>query len=1357
MTDGLSQAAVSSILQDREGFMWFGTQEGLNRFDGYNFPFFQRDPENPASLSHDGVRTIVEDSDGSLWVGTDNGGLDRLNKTDGTFRHYRHGATNPGSLSRDRVRVIYEDRTEALWIGTDGGGLNRFDPATETFVHFLPDPEDPTSLSHAHVRDIVQDSAGLLWVATEGGGLDVLDTKTKVFRHYRHDPRDPTTLSDDKVLKIYEDSSGTLWIGTAEGGVNRFDRATGKFRHFTHDNGSGLAQGPVRALLEERDGSLLVGTENGLCELDPATEKFRVYAHDPVDPFSLSNNRVLSLHQDRGGVTWIGTSEGLNKRNPTVGTFPHYEARPEDTKRLSAEYVTSFAEDGQGVVWVGTMGGGLNAFSRESGSFRRYLNNPGNNSTLADNGIMSLLADREGSIWIGMMNGGLDRFDPQTGRFQNYRHDPEEPNSLSFDGVTAIHQDRQGHIWIGTYRGGLNRMDPETGRFVRYRHDPEAPNSLSTDRVVSIFEDSEGFLWVGTDGGGLNRFDQKLGGFVSYRNNPENPASLGSDHAFTITEGPDGDLWIGTLGGGLNRWKKSDRVAGRGIFERYLKADGLLSNVIYGTLWDDDGSLWISTNRGLAVLEPKTGTIRNYNTSHGLQSEEFNFAAAFRARNGQMFFGGINGFNAFFPEHIRTNEHVPPVELTGFLKSNEVVSLDEPTSEVEEIEVDYTDPVITLEFSALDYTAPEKNQYRYMLRGFDPEWVELGNRHRVTYTNLDPGEYTFRVQASNNDGVWNRQGLSLTLRFLPPPWATWWAYSAYGVVALALAALYSQAQLRKRERAVKLEATNRALEQEITRREAKERALLSAENASRAKSQFLANMSHEIRTPMNGVLGMLELLLDDSLTEKQEDRAAKARTSAVNLLGIIDDILDFSKIEAGYLDLDAVDFDLEQLVAETLQTFAGRAEQKGLELSRLITEEVPTALHGDPTRLRQVIFNLVGNAIKFTDAGRVDIVVSSRKKSRNSVTLMFAVHDTGIGLDEINRETIFESFQQADGSTTRTYGGTGLGLAISRELVEMMGGEISVVSRLGKGSVFSFSLELARQQGSRGHQAGGDIAGVEPRREVTLVGTRILLVEDNPINRDVARGMLEGLAGSVDAVSNGAEALEVLASNDYDLVLMDCQMPVMDGYTATAELRKIERSRARTDTPRRTPIVAMTAHAMTGERDKCLAAGMDDYLSKPFDRNQLLELIGRWLPGGEGETGVPSTPRAAPQLRLVEPATESPIDAEAQNRFLWEPLSRDAALEILAVYTDTSPGLVRDIGEALEKEDLQTVAALAHRFKSCSAMLGASGLSELCNQLDVAASDHSTDEAAALFAKVETEVERVMTALGESLPAAACN
>jgi PAS domain S-box-containing protein len=1638
LEEGLSQAFITCILQDRRGFMWFGTQEGLNRFDGYEFTVYRHDPEDSESLSHDSVKTILEDSDGVLWVGTDGGGLSRFDPTTETFSQFRHDPDDPSSLSHDNIRVVLQDSVGRIWIGTDGGGLNLLDPASGGFTHYQPRGSESGAPGGGIIRSLDDDPQGGLWVGTDGDGLQRFDPEDETFFAYRHDPEVAFTLSEDRVTAVFVDDQGIVWVGTYSGGLNRFDPATGRSHRFRHDpeDSQSLSADGVRAITTDSRGTLWIATDAGLSEWVPEADSFIRYQHDPTDPSSLSHDRVSALYEDQGSVLWVGTYGGLNKWNTATEGFLHYRHQAKDPTQLSTDFVITFVEDPSGDLWVGTYGGGLNRLDRARGTFSQYRNIPGNRSSLSDDRVMSLHVDGEGVLWVGTLGGGLNRFDRRTGTFHRYVNDPADSESLSFDGVSALYEDREGQFWVGTFGGGLNLLDRQSERFTSFRHDPANPASLSNDRVVAIHEDAFGLLWIGTHGGGLNRLDPESGRFTHIGSGLEHDRSLSSDSPWSFFEDSNRDLWIGTQDGGLNLWRAVDRAADRVVFTHYGVDEGLPSDSIYGIEADSQGRLWLSTNRGLVRFDPVAEDFKTYDTSQGLQSNEFNFGAHLRTTDGALVFGGINGFNLFYPERLRENEHVPPVVLTKFLKFNRPVDFNRPVTEIDRIELGYKDSVIALEYAALDYAAPKKNRYRHRLEGFDKDWVDSGTLRRATYTNLATGHYIFRVQASNNEGKWNEQGVALAIEMAPPPWRTGWAYLFYVVLAGIVLAGLVRFRAREKERAAALSSANTGLRNEIAERRAKEAALKLekkkaqryldvaevimvvvdhdervslinqkgcrvlglgeeeilgrnwfdnfvpirdreqvrrrlkdsepgayfehylmtksgeerviawhitrlpaegggvatlcsgadltelrklaqekeiAESASKAKSQFLANMSHEIRTPLNGVLGMMELLLQCDLEDRERRFADTARRSASHLMSVLNDVLDFSKIEARKLQLESVVFDPRELIEDVIYLFAERAHEKNLELFFEVSEELPAEVRGDPTRLHQILANLIGNAVKFTDEGSVSVVARGLGKSLDKVRLLFEVVDTGVGIEPAVAEIIFESFRQADGSTARTHGGTGLGLSISKELVEMMNGRIGVQSQPGMGSTFWFEIEVgARPElGSAQRPAGFDAEGLRvlvvddfaPAREslcsqlsawgveslgvsegsrafaemraaaskgagydlaildleipdmhglelvesirkdpelgslpvavltssrvpseremrrlkidailgkpvrqsdlhaclvdlaaapaqvveqtrdplssrADLSWCRILLAEDSHANQEVVRGMLEGVGCRVDVAENGPSAVKMASRKSYDLVLMDCQMPLLDGYGATRAIRQDEgvAQDSSDELERRLPIVAMTANAIAGDREKCLAAGMDDYLSKPFRQEELLEMVRRWVEP-QNESALPAIEEKSPEeeetamsaeedsslgkavVSLVRERAERPsIDYEVLEsiRQVQARGSGDLLDRVIHTYLNTSPELIDGLRQALLDEDAEEVARVAHKIKSSSGMLGATKLASLSQELETLGHKKSLAEAESVLASLETEFETVAAELAAECRKVVC-
>lgn len=842
--EGLSQNTVLSIVQDASGFMWFGTENGLNRYDGYTFTAFRRETMNPGSLTSDFVFDVAEGPNGDLWIATDGGGLALRRKETGNFRVYRHDPALTGSLASNNIRAVSMAEDGVLWVGHQRAGLDRFEVASGRITHFRHNPADPASLNSDSVFAVHVDRAGEVWVGTDAG-LNRLNPASGRVTRYQHDPSIAGSLSNDLVRTIVADEAGTLWIGTKGGGLNRFDPETERFTVFRNDPADprSLSNDRVWALLEDDSGRFWVGTSAGLNLFDRATGDFQRYHRETTDADSLGDDHVRSLFQDRSGMLWVGTQHaGVFKWNPRSWSMGH--VKPTATNDgLSAGNVMAFAESTDGTLWVGTFGGGLNAIDSATGKVRRLQHDPALAESLGDDRVMSLAIGKNGHLWIGTMTDGLNRLDPNTGRILRYRHDAEDPASLAANGIMALFADREGRLWIGTFGAGVDRLDNDGSGFVHFPHDPADPTSLSSPRATSFAQDASGAVWIGTDGGGLNRWDPVTGNFDVFRHNPLDQSSLSADTVYSLYVDADNQVWVGTRGGGLDRVLISPRHPGLVRFSNYSQVDGLSNDVIYGIQGDDLGNLWLSTNFGLNRFNPTTGEVKRFHRSHGLQAEEFNFGAHFRSRDGELFFGGANGFNHFYPGSLPLNATAPSLKLTGFDVLNKPVATEQPYQLLDAVELGYRDDVLTLEFAALDFTAPAENQYQYLLEGFDQAWVDAGNRRRVTYTNLAAGSYVFRAKASNSDGVWSEDELRLSVTVAPSPWESPAAYFAYAVAALLLVLWIWMAQ---RRRMLRKEAYSRQLEAEVD-----------------ARTQELAERNEELRS-VNGQLA--EASLTDPLT-----------------------------------------------------------------------------------------------------------------------------------------------------------------------------------------------------------------------------------------------------------------------------------------------------------------------------------------------------------------------------------------------------------------------------------------------------------------------------------------------------------
>ena len=802
---GLSQSIVYAILQDQKGFLWFGTEDGLNKYDGYNFTILRHDPREPNSLSYNEVRAMHESRqgrDGVLWLGTFFGGLNKYDPATERFTNYRNVSGDVKSLSHNNVRAIYEDQFGNLWIGTDEG-LNKFDRVTETFTRYQEAADHPNGLSGSVINAIYEDRSRVLWIGTNAG-LNALalgnNGALPTFKHYRYDPADRRSLSNDAVTAICEDRTGTLWIGT-QNGLNQLIRAAEEksspvFIRYQHDarNPNSLSHDDIRALWEDRAGTLWIGTNGGgLNLLERERKTFTRFQNDPRDPASLSYNQIHAICEDRSGIIWLGTYGGgvtkaLNRQKP----FALYRPEPDNANSLPQEIVWAFHEDESGALWIGTHGGGLTRFDRTKNLYTHYQHDPHQPTSLSHNIVRLIYPARSAPnvLWIGTNGGGLNRFDLNTGKFTRYLHDFNDPASLSHSELRSIYEDLSGTLWIGTNGGGLNKLvasaDKEASpKFIRYRHSPSNPAGLSNDFVRAIYEDPREagkVLWIATQGGGLNRFDRGTERFTHYRAEAGKPNSLNNDYILCLHADQAGVLWLGTWGGGLNKFDRE-----QGVLAHYTMREGLPNNEIYGILEDHEGNFWISTNGGLSRFNPRTEVFKNYSAEDGLQSNEFNGGAFYKSKSGEMFFGGIHGFNAFYPQTIKDNPHVPPVAITGFFKFNKEVRLEPSLMAAEQLKLSYKDYVFSFEFAALDFTAPMKNQYAYKMEGLDQDWIYTDAKKRfATYTKLAPGAYTFRVKGSNNDGLWNESGTSLTVLIHPPVWKTEWFQALAALSAMGL-------------------------------------------------------------------------------------------------------------------------------------------------------------------------------------------------------------------------------------------------------------------------------------------------------------------------------------------------------------------------------------------------------------------------------------------------------------------------------------------------------------------------------------------------------------------------------------------
>lgn len=816
VADGLSQSSVMAIAQDQAGFLWFATETGLNRYDGFDFRHYRHERGNPASLSADFVRDLDVAADGMLWIATDGGGVSAWSPETDTFKNYRSDPGDPASLASDSARTILADAEGAVWVGTRGAGLDRIDPATGRVRHFFHNPEDPESLSNNDVFALVIDNDGALWVGTKAG-LNRFDHETGAFTRFTAAESGNGPLPDEHIRSLLVDSTGTLWVGTESAGLLRLDVVTGEFEQFTAADGHthGLASNRIDAIFEDDRGRLWVGTDKGLNLKLSGSEDFHAYTADPNDPTSLSGNSIFSVYQDRAGLIWIGTrTGGVSKWNPRSWSFGHFKPASNDGRGFSNPNVTSFADGPDNAIWVGTFGGGVNLVSRDLNVIGQIRHDPDDSRSLSDDRVMALAADRQGNVWAGTMRGGLNEIGPDGRVRRIFTHDPSDPHSLAANGIMSLAFDSSGRLWAGTFGGGVSRLDTASGRFTNFRHDPADLATLSNPRATAVIEDRRGVVWVGTDGGGLSYLAAGAGAWQHLHHDAENPQSLSANTVYALHVDSRGRLWAGTRGGLdlVANWTLTTDGDARPLVN---PVTSIPQTAIYGIESDFDGYLWLSTSQGLIRFSPETGNALRFRESHGLQGEEFNFGAAYAGADGTLYFGGSNGFNAFHPAELERNEVPPPIVVTSVSVMNEALDAAGPYELLQSIALGYADDVVTLDIAALDFTAPDANRFAYQLDGFDADWVDAGNQRRITYTNLDGGRYTLRVRAANSDGVWNEQGIEIPITVAQPPWKAWWAYLTYAA-AIALTVFLTW---RHHDQKLKREAQySRRLEKEVSER-----------------------------------------------------------------------------------------------------------------------------------------------------------------------------------------------------------------------------------------------------------------------------------------------------------------------------------------------------------------------------------------------------------------------------------------------------------------------------------------------------------------------------------------------------------
>jgi len=1206
--DGMPSTSVVSITQDQEGFIWLGTWDGLVKYDGYQFLTFRNIPGDSTSLNDNSIEAIYVDFTGELWVGTKTG-LNRYESSCDCFFRYHPDPSIPNSLTPGQINTFAEDQSKNLWIGTQQGGLFRYERENDRFTRFLFDSDNPNNLIDDQVRVLLADQGNNLWIGTgepfdpaiTGGGLIRFDLSNGTIKRFRHDSENPNSLIDDRVSALLEDQNGVLWVGTCQSGLHYYDPVQEEFIRMMPDPDNpdrlhapqgdmGLfSSSPhVRILHQDKKGDFWIGTFNGgINHFDSKTNKLTYFCHDSNNPNSLANNMIFTFFEDRQERLWIGNLfAGFQKIEPSLHKFTVYVNDSNDPNSLSYINVMGIYEAPKepGTIWLGTRGGGLNKLELRNGRFTAFRHSAKDANSISSDIVWTAFEDHTGAFWIGTEEG-LDLLDRKTGKFSHFTLNVNSIESLISNAVICLYEDRQNFLWIGTWSGGLFRLDRDKGIYKQY----DFSNGNQRTYYNSIFlihEDTEGTLWVGTYLGALFRYDSQKDTFIT---------KLEGSGTMCLQEDSSGCFWIGTQNHGLLHFNPSNDS-----LKHYTVVDGLPSNSVYDILEDDHGFYWISTGKGISKFDPNLKTFSNYDISDGLPNNNFNYLSALKSSNGQLFFGGNGGLVSFLPDQVKNNPFSPDVILTGLQISGKPFNLRNIRfDKSEKVILSHNQNDLTFEYVGLHYTDPLKNKYKYRLEPYDPDWIDAGTQRTARYTNLNSGEYTFQVKASNSDGVWNEKGVLIKILIFPPWWKTWWAYLSYTVFFI-----FTLYWIRRYEMNRLSYKNQGKLDKAIM----KER-----EETEKLKSRFFANISHEFRTPLTLIFGPANDVLEKTKEPDTKQSVGTIKRNAKRLYGLVNQLLDLSKLEAGKMALETCEQNIIPLLKGLVLSFTSLAERKKLTL-KFNTIENNLKVYVDKDKIEKIINNLLSNAFKFTpEGGKIDFIIEKMIKE-----VEIRISDNGIGIPEERIDNIFDRFYQVDGSHTRESEGTGIGLALTKELVELHRGKIRVESKEGEGTTFTVLLPLGKN-----HLKPEEIVEIETHEETTKAGEEtelipdtekskekvaidvlletgkplLLIVEDNPDVRNYIVSHLEKDYGIQEAI-DGEDGFNKSIEQIPDLIVSDVMMPKMDGFQFCAKIKTDERTS-------HIPVILLTAKASGESKIEGLETGADDYIMKPFDAKEL--------------------------------------------------------------------------------------------------------------------------------------------------------
>jgi len=1252
--DGLSRSEVQCIYQDKQGFMWFGTRDGLNRYDGYKFNVYKKKPNNRNALSSNDIQSIIEDKNKHLWIATSDGGVNILDlRTEKFFPAQVYLPTAKGMS--DFIQHIYQTDHD-IWMASSDKGAYTYSPMTETFSHSVK------SNVFSNVTAIVEHSDGNIWVGSKANGIAVVEKHGRLLRRYSKNAGTGKGLSDDRIEFLFKDSQQNIWVGTYGGGLNLFDEDRGTFRQIQFETASkdGHSHDFLLCIEEDTSGNLWIGTENGgLSVYNPKSRRSITYQHIDNDNTSIGSNTINCIKRDTKGNMWMGTSNaGISMVSVDESSFVHHKYE-HGVNSLSNNIVNTIFEDHAGNIWIGTDGGGLNMFDPSGGNFQ-YFTHRSNSPGIAGNYVLSVNEDHEDNLWIGTWGDGITLFNTKQQTYRHLKNQPGNPASLSSNYAFFIYRDSRNRMWVGTYGGGLNLYNSRTNGFERFVNG--APQSISSNYILAIEEDQNGDIWIGTDGGGINKYnnDGTFTAFTQSKVMSKGSDRLSNNTVSSIWKDKKGNLWLGTSFG-LNCFNPGGLTN-----KAYFSEDGLANDAVGAVLGDLKGFIWISTNKGLSKLDPEKHIFTNYSTADGLQADEFKYARCIDHR-GHMYFGGRNGFNVFNPARIKSIAFDPPLVFTNFQLFNRDVNIARDNNDssplktsvsiAKRIVLSHQQSSFSFEFASLNYTSGEKKQYAYKLEGYDNQWHTLGTRNSLTYTNLDPGSYILKIRGLKNNKKWSSTISSIEIIITPPFWKTWWfkllilvltGGAVTGLFYLRLSNIRNRNRQLENEvslRTQQLSETNAHLlesyeeiklqnenleevNKEIVRKTDKilnqqeqiviqnrqlEVTVKELESSNQTKDRFFSILAHDLRNPIAALSGLTDLLKTRLGTLNQNEIISFVHDisrSSNSVHNLVINLLDWARTQSKKLEYQPSSINVHELIMKNVYLAQAQLTNKNINCEVHINPA--HSIFADYQMINTVIRNILGNSIKFTPASGNVIIRSEELDYEIAIT----IKDTGTGMSAEKIEQLKMSRLQGSlGTAGET--GTGLGLQICRDFIKANSGEIAIASVPGKGTTITITLVRSTENAASASVAvyepesdssnGNDTSFVEIERllpevqKQVLKGKRILIVEDNQEIRNYLKALLAGIFEIFEA-ENGLVGIRIAKEAQPDLIISDLIMPVMNGL----EFCNLIKSNVITS---HIPVLLLTGETAEDSQVSGYEAGADIYLTKPVNKQILFRVI----------------------------------------------------------------------------------------------------------------------------------------------------